>query len=202
MNTAKGAAARRQILDAAQTLFIQRGYAGTSVRAIAEHAGGQTVANLYNYFPGKEAILAALIVENDSLAEFTNQLDSLRKSNTAVFTTDLIRIVLPHLKNHSDYIELLMIDLREFNSKHLRVALTRFKPVMLQLVNQLASLPDAQSYHAITTLRLLASLIVGYSFTAKFAPQHMAGQLAEANWIEQFINFWSAGITCLSSTNT
>ncbi|MBZ0306246.1 MAG: TetR/AcrR family transcriptional regulator [Anaerolineae bacterium] len=202
MKTAKGAASRQQILDAAQSLFIQHGFAGTSVRAIAEHAGGQTVANLYNYFPGKEAILAALIVENDSLAEFTNQLDTLRKSSTDVFTTDLMRIVLPHLKNHSDYLELLMIDLREFNSKYLTVALARFKPVMLQLLDQLASLPDAQSYHAVMTLRLLASLILGYIFTAKFAPERMLGQFSEADWIEQFLNFCSAGMTCLSSANT
>lgn len=51
---------RGRILDAAVSLFGERGYAGTSVRDIAERLG-LTKAALYYHFPSKETILDALL---------------------------------------------------------------------------------------------------------------------------------------------
>lgn len=45
------------IADAARELFVERGYAGTSVRDIAERAG-VAVQTIYNAFAGKPAILS------------------------------------------------------------------------------------------------------------------------------------------------
>jgi AcrR family transcriptional regulator len=52
-------ASREKLLDAALALFARDGVARTSVRAIAERAG-VAVGLLYNYFEGKDALLAAL----------------------------------------------------------------------------------------------------------------------------------------------
>jgi AcrR family transcriptional regulator len=51
---------RARILDVARGLFANKGYAGTSVRDIAD-ALGMTKAALYYHFPGKADVLAALI---------------------------------------------------------------------------------------------------------------------------------------------
>jgi len=51
---------RTRILDAAVSLFGEYGYAGTSVRDIAERLG-LTKAALYYHFPSKETILDALL---------------------------------------------------------------------------------------------------------------------------------------------
>jgi AcrR family transcriptional regulator len=51
---------RVRILDAARALFAERGYAGTSVRDLAD-ALGMTKAALYYHFPGKADILLALV---------------------------------------------------------------------------------------------------------------------------------------------
>ena len=51
---------RVRILDAARELFAERGYAGTSMRDLAE-ALGMTKAALYYHFPGKAQILTALV---------------------------------------------------------------------------------------------------------------------------------------------
>jgi AcrR family transcriptional regulator len=53
-------ATQRRILDAAQELFAERGYAGTSIRDIAERLS-MTKAALYYHFPGKLDLLAALV---------------------------------------------------------------------------------------------------------------------------------------------
>jgi AcrR family transcriptional regulator len=56
-------ASRRRILKAALRLFAAHGYAGTSIRMIAESAG-ISVGLLYNYFPSKADLLGALFEES------------------------------------------------------------------------------------------------------------------------------------------
>lgn len=56
---AKGAT---DIREAARRLFAHRGYAGTSMRAIAE-AAGVSLGLAYNYFSGKEALLRSVVEE-------------------------------------------------------------------------------------------------------------------------------------------
>ncbi len=51
---------RERIVESALGLFGEHGYAGTSVRAIAEDAG-VSQGLLYNYFEGKEALLEAIV---------------------------------------------------------------------------------------------------------------------------------------------
>src|SRR5215467_11521395 len=51
---------RARILDVALELFAERGYAGTSVRDIAERLG-MTKSSLYYHFASKEDVLNALV---------------------------------------------------------------------------------------------------------------------------------------------
>lgn len=51
---------RDRILDVAESLFAQKGLAGTAVRDIAR-AAGLTAPSLYNYFEGKQALYEAVI---------------------------------------------------------------------------------------------------------------------------------------------
>lgn len=51
---------RRRILDAAATLFLQRGYAATSLRHIAA-ASGMKAGSLYYHFSSKQALLEAIL---------------------------------------------------------------------------------------------------------------------------------------------
>ena len=53
---------RQRILEAARKLFAASGYESSTTREIADAAG---IANgtLFNYFPNKEAILAALVAD-------------------------------------------------------------------------------------------------------------------------------------------
>ena len=51
---------RQRILDIAVDLFIEQGYAGTSVRDISERLG-MTKGSLYYHFASKEEVLNALV---------------------------------------------------------------------------------------------------------------------------------------------
>ena len=53
---------QRKILNAAKTIYIQKGYEGTSMNAIAE-AVGIRKASLYAHFNGKEALFRLMFTE-------------------------------------------------------------------------------------------------------------------------------------------
>lgn len=55
-------AGHQALLDAASAEFADRGYAATSIRDIAARAG-VSLSALYHYYPGKQALLAAILHE-------------------------------------------------------------------------------------------------------------------------------------------
>ncbi len=59
---------RRQILDAALTLFARHGYAGTTTKAIAREAG-ITEGLIYHYFGGKAELLVELAKQRSALLQ-------------------------------------------------------------------------------------------------------------------------------------
>lgn len=63
-----------QILQAALQCFLEKGFHQTSMRDIAQEAG-VSLGNLYNHFPGKEAIiLAVAMAESEELAPLLQRL--------------------------------------------------------------------------------------------------------------------------------
>lgn len=60
--------ARNRILDAAFTLFSEKGFAATSMRDIAD-AVGIKAASLYNHFAGKQQLFEALIERETGYVE-------------------------------------------------------------------------------------------------------------------------------------
>jgi AcrR family transcriptional regulator len=56
---------RKAFVDAARALFFARGYAGTTMSAIASKVGGSKTT-LWSYFPSKEDLFAAVV---DDIAE-------------------------------------------------------------------------------------------------------------------------------------
>lgn len=58
----RGRDRRQAILEAARRLFLEHGYAGTAMEAIAT-AAGVSKATLYSHFAGKEALFGAIVEE-------------------------------------------------------------------------------------------------------------------------------------------
>jgi AcrR family transcriptional regulator len=56
----RGAQTAERILDAAEEVFAEQGYAGTSLRDLAERVGLR-IPSLYNHFPSKEALYTAVL---------------------------------------------------------------------------------------------------------------------------------------------
>ena len=70
---------RAEILDAAKQLFVEEGYAATTIRRIAAKLGISSTA-LYVYFPDKDAILVEIC--DATFAGLIVELDEVRRDGT------------------------------------------------------------------------------------------------------------------------
>jgi AcrR family transcriptional regulator len=97
---------QRRILDAARDLFAERGYAGTSIRDIAERLE-MTKAALYYHFPGKQDVLAALVEpwlqEIDTLAAWA-------EAQRSIDREAVLRAMINHLAAPNPTFGLLLTD--------------------------------------------------------------------------------------------
>ena len=68
---------RERLLDAALTVFVEKGLDGATIKDITA-AAGVTQGLLYHYFPGKDALLLALLEERGFLPELRHVLNGSR----------------------------------------------------------------------------------------------------------------------------
>ena len=117
----KSERSRRQILDAALSLFSHRGYGATSVRDIADSAGLST-GNVYHHFPDKETIYRTLF---DEYWEAISSPDFPFNKALATGTfpenlEELGRAAELSVLEYRQYIALIYVDVVEFDGSHIR----------------------------------------------------------------------------------
>lgn len=84
---------RQRILDIASELFRERGYAGTSVRDIAERLG-MTKAALYYHFACKDDVLNALLAPTmTSIEEFLQTAEAAPAAAPATVLREVVEIL-------------------------------------------------------------------------------------------------------------
>ncbi len=90
---------RREILDAAEAVFVRKGYAAATVDEIAQEAEF-AVGTLYNFFQGKDDLYAHVMrkIVEDFMEAFETQVLSLDDPIEAI--TALIELRLTHFDEH------------------------------------------------------------------------------------------------------
>jgi AcrR family transcriptional regulator len=149
---------RQRILTAAQELFIDRGYAGTSVRDITERVG-VTKASAYYHFSSKEEILHALVVPLiEALETFTADI-----SAAGGLDADLVRRLLGLLDEHAGVFRSVFGDPSTARSLAVRHQLPMRIDALVRAV--------AGSDDPVAVLR--AQCVLGIIHTATLAPDGM-----------------------------
>lgn len=165
-----------QILEAAAHIFARYGYAGTTTNRIAQKAG-VSIGSLYQYYPNKDAILAALLEEHIGLtrSELTRALE---KGITEGLSIEqiLTQILDAMISVHADHTELHQVFISEiFHSTEITRRINDVKIEMIQMVEKLLhryvekSLPNAR-HSAYLIVHVVESLTHEY---LKHPPEDM-----------------------------
>lgn len=151
---------RDLILDAAESCFARRGYAGVSVREIATDAGLRNQASLYHHFKNKRAIYEAVLTRG--MGPLIELMERIGASETTDFDAFLDRIM-DHLVANP-YLPLLIQRAGLDDGRYMRnVFLKLARPFYSGGINALASFPGSWTLEELPHLAFGIYLIIfGY----------------------------------------
>jgi AcrR family transcriptional regulator len=103
--TSQGAQTAERVLDAAELLFSERGFDGTGLREVAREAGIRA-PSLYNHFPNKEALYAAVLER--AFRPLLGLLEDFQASGPGAYADPrLLENIMEHLGRHPNVSRLL-----------------------------------------------------------------------------------------------
>jgi len=197
----KGEATHARIVEAAYRLFIEQGFHATSMRQVAGQAG-VTVGGIYAHFASKEAIWEAVLMNRhpyhevmamlqqaggDTVSEFLKQTAGLMVAGLGGGTT----LVRPQGR---DVLNLLFIELVEFNGKHLSQVYNLILPDIARLGQVFSQKRGRLRPVPLPILaRSFAGLFFSYYITEIIMPDE-ARALMGSRALETFVDIYLHGI--------
>lgn len=193
--TPRGDLTRQAVLAAAQQLFIQQGYHGTSMRQIAE-LSGSALGGLYNHFPdGKEGIFQAIFLQNHPYQEILPALLQADGEDIETFLRDAANRLLKSLENRPDFLNLMFIEVVEFNSVHISQLFQSLLPQAIPLASRIVSIGGGRlrPIPLPILLRSFLGLFFSYYMTEVILAPAALPEFTE-NAMDHFINIYLHGI--------
>jgi AcrR family transcriptional regulator len=161
--TSRGQDTRQAILNAAYDLFVAQGFHGTSMRQIAE-GSGTALGGIYNHFESKEQIFEMLVLERHPIRRLLEILSQAPGDTVEDFFHSAARGLQAELRNQPGFINLALVEITEFKTRHVPLLIRTFLPQSLALLerfrgehNQLRDFP-VQSVMA----GFLSTMLAGY----------------------------------------
>ncbi len=154
--TPKGAATRQRILDAAERVFAERGFSGTTLRDVAS-AAGLRIPSLYNHFASKDSLYAAVLERGiaplfDALSDYVEQGADLQDREAFV---GLMFRILGERPNLPRLVQREIMDGGEAVSPILR---DQVKPILAKAEEVIRALPGARRWDSDQIPLLLLAL--------------------------------------------
>ncbi len=131
----KGERTRQAIMEASYDLFLEHGYAATSVRQIAKRAG-LALGGIYNHFPNKEAIFSELILERHPYWHILPIMLNTPADDLEGFVRSAAQAMVDELGRRPDFIKLMLIEIVEFNGRNMPKIMERVLPDVLPLIQR------------------------------------------------------------------
>jgi AcrR family transcriptional regulator len=189
----KGEATQQRILAAAYALFLEQGYHGTSMRQIAARAG-LTMGGVYNHFDGKESIWEAVFMAKHPYRTILPRLAGIEGETAAQFVRRAAGAVVGELEQHGDLLNLMFIELVEFNGKHLPSVLHAALPHMQTLADKSEPLrKELRPVEGPVLIRAFFGLFFSYYVTERLMPPEVRSTMGEPA-LDAFVDIFLHGI--------
>ena len=132
----KGERTRASLLDGAKRLFVSKGFHGTSMRAIAEEAG-LALGGIYNHFGNKEDIFVGVLMERHPFLVVMPALQAAQGETVETLLRDAAGRMLAELSQNQEFLNLMFIELVEFEARHVPQLFETFFPPLMQFAQQI-----------------------------------------------------------------
>ena len=188
----KGKKTREDIIIAAHSLFAEQGYHGTSMRQIAERAG-IALGGIYNHFSGKEDIFKLIIIEYHPISEVLPKLDSIQGTSVPETVHFAAQTIQSTLKERGDYINLIFVELIEFQGQHLNTVFEEVFPRSVATAKGLLEGKGLRSKNFSLMFLSFLSLMFVFFIVNRFINQRFLGKIIQLD-LNEAVDLFLFGI--------
>ncbi len=184
---------RQKILDAAHSLFLEQGYHATSMRQIGGRAG-VTMGGIYNHFSSKEEIWVAIFTQRLPVLLAAPILNQVEGKTTAEVVRSAARLMVEELDRRTESVNLMLIEIIEFNARHTSLLVESALPVFVELGDLLQQQPqELRDIPLPTLLRSFLGLFFSYYMTRRLVPQEVLPIFGDES-LDLFVDIYLHGI--------
>ena len=189
----RGRRTRKAILDASYALFVRQGFAATSMRDIALRSH-LALGGIYNHFSSKEAIFKTIVEERHPFLEIVPILNGVEGDNTESFVQNAAHALVEQLGHHPAFLNLMLIEIVEFEGRHVPLLIGQFLPLVSSLSSRLEQgRGDATKIPPLVLVRAFLGMFFSYYITDRLLGRSMpAAMRREA--IDHFVDIFLHGV--------
>jgi AcrR family transcriptional regulator len=189
----KGERTRAVLLDAAKRLFVSKGFHGTSMRAIADEAG-LALGGIYNHFDNKEDIFVAVLGERHPFLIVLPVMQEAQGDTVEALVRDAAGRMIAELSQNQEFLNLMLIELVEFEAKHIPLLFEMFFPPLMQFAQQLEAVRGPLREIPLSiVLRSFLGLFFSYFITDLIMGSQMP-EMMKVGAFDHFIDIYLHGI--------
>ena len=189
----KGERTRQTIIEAAYELFLEQGYAATSMRQIAERTG-LALGGIYNHFENKQAIFSELIIDRHPFHQVLPLLQAASGETVEEFVHNAARSMLDELGRRPDFIKLMFIELVEFEGRDFPEMFKVVFPQILPLIQRFqASEGKMRPIPPFILFRAFLGLFFSFYMT-EFLLAGTPAAVIQENALDHFVEIFLHGV--------
>ncbi len=189
----KGERTRSAIIEAGYRLFVRQGYNATSMRQIAG-AVSLSPGAAYNHFSGKENLWRAVLNEHHPFHEIVPALQQAQGETVETLVRDAAARMIEILGRRPDVINLMFVELVEFEGKHVAELFETFFPPLMELAQRLSrARGPLRAIPLPIILRAFVGLFFSYFMTEMLIGNQLPPDLREGAF-ENFVDIYLHGI--------
>ncbi len=189
----KGERTRAALLDAARRLFVSKGYHGTSMRAIADEAG-LALGGIYNHFGTKEDIFVAVFAERHPFLLILPAIQAAQGDTIEVLVRDAAGRMIAELNRNQEFLNLVLIELVEFEGKHLPMMFEILFPHLMEFARRLQTVHGPlRDIPLLTVLRSFLGLFFSY-FITELIIGNLLPEEMKVHSFDYFVDIYLHGI--------
>jgi AcrR family transcriptional regulator len=190
----KGEVTRLAIEDAAMELFLEQGYAATSMRQIADKAG-LALGGIYNHFASKDEIFEGIIIDKHPYRTILPAILAAGGENLEEFFKNAFHLIISGLGERPEFVNLMLIELVEFKGKHGSPMLKEIAPKMLPVFEKvIKSRKNLRMTNPAMLMRSFIGMVVSYLITEMIISNSVMNKLMPKNTEAAYVDIFLHGI--------